>query len=156
MAYDEELAGRVRDLLAGVEVDEKKMFGGVAFMVSTHMECGIIRDDLMVRIDPDDRDRALERGATDMAPFSGHRPMRGMVMVPGSVVADDAELALWVDQSVAWARAQPPKRPKPATQSPERPKPARRTATSPVGAPKTARSGTGDQPTSQPSEGPRP
>lgn len=81
-------------------------------MVNTHMACGLIGDDLMVRVEAAEYDRALERGATSMTPFSG-RPMRGMVLVPGPLPTDDAELATWVDDAVGWAQAQPPKAPKP-------------------------------------------
>jgi TfoX/Sxy family transcriptional regulator of competence genes len=120
MAFDEVLAARVRDVVARLApVEEKRMFGGIAYMVNTHMACGLIGDDLMVRVGEDDYEPALDRGATEMTHFSG-RPMRGMVIVPGPVLVDDAELADWVGSAVAWAQAQPPKAPK-------TPKPARRT-----------------------------
>ena len=112
MAYDEQLAARVRAVLAErTDFDEKKMFGGLAFMVNTHMACGLIRDDLMIRVGKENYDDALSRGAQVMD-FSG-RPMRGMVMVPGPDVATDAPLATWVDEAVAFAQSEPPKKPKP-------------------------------------------
>lgn len=111
MPYDERLAARVRDALGDVAAEEKKMFGGVAFMVNTHMACGLIKDDLMVRVGPEGYDAALRRGAREMTVFSG-RPMRGMVLVPGGMLADDAELRDWVGQGVSWALAEPAKAPK--------------------------------------------
>ena len=81
MAYDEALAERMRELLAEMtDFDERKMFGGLAFMVNTHMACGIVADDLMVRVGKANHDAAINTGATEMT-FSG-RPMRGMVVVP--------------------------------------------------------------------------
>ncbi len=108
MAYDEDLAARVRDLLAPLsEFEERKMFGGLAFVVNTHMACGIVKDDLMVRVGKDGYDAALARGATEMD-FTG-RPMRGMVIVPGPQVGDELSLESWVAQAVAFAQTEPPK-----------------------------------------------
>ena len=89
------------------------MFGGLAFMVNTHMACGILGDDLMVRVGLEGYEQALARGARDMSEFSG-RPMRGMVIVPGDMVTSNAELADWVGAGVTWAKAQPPKPATPA------------------------------------------
>ena len=62
MAYDEGLAQRVRDLLDGrSDVDERRMFGGIAFLVAGNMACGVMKDDLMVRMAPDDAE-ALRAG----------------------------------------------------------------------------------------------
>lgn len=111
MAYDEGLAERVRaELVPHVDVDEKKMFGGLAFMVNTHMACGIIGDDLMVRVGKAGHDDALHRGAREMD-FTG-RPMRGMVIVAGEDLEDEV-LACWVEEAVALAVSLPPKPPKP-------------------------------------------
>ena len=114
MAYDEDLAQRVRDLLAPrSEFEERKMFGGLAFMVNTHMACGIIKEDLMVRVGKDGHDAALARGAREMA-FTG-RPMRSMVIVPGLQVGDDQGLEPWVVLAADFALSEPPKPPKPPT-----------------------------------------
>ncbi len=86
------------------------MFGGLAFMVNTHMACGLIRDDLMVRVGKANHEAALQRGAEVMA-FTG-RPMTSMVLVPGTLVEDDEVLERWVDEAVTFARSQPPKPPK--------------------------------------------
>ena len=114
MAYDEALAGRVRGALASrTDFEEKAMFGGLAFMVNTHMACGSVRDDLLVRVGKENHEAAIARGAREMD-VTG-RPMRGMVVVPGSALTTDKALDEWVDQAVAFARsdpAKPPKRPR--------------------------------------------
>lgn len=112
MAYDEALAARVRDALAArTQFVEQPMFGGLAFMVNTHMACGSMRDDLMVRVGKENHDDALARGAREMT-FTG-RPMRSMVIVSGAALTDDEVLEEWIDQSVLFAHSQPPKPPKP-------------------------------------------
>jgi len=113
VAYDEELAARVRDaLVERTDFTEKAMFGGLAFMVNTHMACGSMGDDLMVRVGKDNHDHAISRGAHEME-FTG-RPMRGLVVVPGSMLVTEQDLAEWVAEAVAFASSQPPKPPKPA------------------------------------------
>lgn len=112
MAYDDELARQVRAALAEqTEFVERKMFGGLAFMVNTHMSCGIIGADLMVRVGKDNHEAALSRGAQELE-FTG-RPMRGMVVVAASAVADPQILNDWVQTAVEFARSEPPKKPKP-------------------------------------------
>jgi TfoX/Sxy family transcriptional regulator of competence genes len=111
MAYDEALAARVRDALAArTEFTEQAMFGGLAFMVNTHMACGAMRDDLMVRVGKENHGEALARGAHEMA-FTG-RPMRSMVIVPAAALTDAEVLESWVDQAVRFAQSEPPKAPK--------------------------------------------
>jgi TfoX/Sxy family transcriptional regulator of competence genes len=109
VAYDEGLAGRARELLADLtDFDERKMFGGLAFMVNTHMACGIVGNDLMVRVGKDNHDAAITAGATEMD-FTG-RTMRGMVTVPADGVRGDTDLERWVVQAVDFARSEPPKK----------------------------------------------
>ena len=108
MAYDEDLADRVRELIAPLSAfEERNMFGGLAFMVNTHMACGIVKDDLMLRVGKDGHVAALARGAQEMD-FTG-RPMRGMVIVPGSQVVDESALDAWVALAVEFALSEPPK-----------------------------------------------
>jgi hypothetical protein len=114
MAYDEELADRVRDLVPP-GTPEVKMFGGLAFMVNTHMAVGLSRDGLLIRVD--DPDAALARGAEQM--MMGERTMTGFMRVPGSAVATDEALEGWVAPAVAEAQAKPPKPPK-APKTPRR------------------------------------
>ena len=110
MAYDVVLADRVRAELEGrVEFAEKAMFGGLAFLVNTHMACGVMGEDLMVRVGRQAHDDAIARGAQEMTKTG--RPMRGLVVVPGPTLDDDT-LAAWLEQAVRFAESEPPKVPK--------------------------------------------
>jgi TfoX/Sxy family transcriptional regulator of competence genes len=109
MAFDEELARRVRDVLAPrPELSERKMFGGIAFMIGGNMAVGVIEDDLMVRLDPADAERALTETNTRPMDFTG-RPMTGMVFVGSAGTDDDEELASWVDAGADFAASLPAK-----------------------------------------------
>lgn len=109
MAFDEALAERVREALAGrADVSERKMFGGIAFMVAGNMAVGILDDDLMVRLDPADAERALAQPHTRPMDFTG-RPMKGMVFVDSQGTASDDEIASWVDAGADFAASLPPK-----------------------------------------------
>jgi len=108
MAYDEALADRLRDALAGERgVTERKMFGGLAFMVGGHMACGIVKGELMLRLGAECADNALERPYVRPMDFTG-RPMSGMVFVELEGLRG-AALGLWVAQAVAFVRTLPPK-----------------------------------------------
>lgn len=105
MAYDETLAERIRDLLAeNSEVEEKKMFGGIAFLVSGKMGVGVSGDSLMVRIGKERHQDALGRPGVREFDMTG-RPMTGWVLVDPGAVATDADLRSWVDQGVEHARS---------------------------------------------------
>lgn len=107
MAYDEQLAARIRDVLAGEEgVTERKMFGGLAVMVDEHMACGVVGNDLMLRMGEDGSKRALERAHVRPMDFTG-RPLKGMVYVSPEGLRGRA-LRSWVEKAVAYARALPP------------------------------------------------
>ena len=109
MAYDEQLAERIRGALRGRDgVTERKMFGGIAFMVGGNMAVGVIRDDLMVRIGQDAHDAALAEPHVRIMDFAG-KPMKGMIYVGPEGVLSDPELARWVDAGAAFAAALPPK-----------------------------------------------
>ena len=86
MAYDRDLAERVRELITlRSDVTERKMFGGIAWMVGGNMACGVLGDELIVRLDPEDAERALAEPHTRPFDFTG-RPMRNMAMVaPGAL-----------------------------------------------------------------------
>lgn len=106
MVYSEDLADRIRAALSPrTPFDERKMFGGIAFMVNTHMALGVTRDDLMVRVGKDGMGAALERGGAVME--MGGRPMTGMILVDGRRVADPGELDAWVGTAVEHALADP-------------------------------------------------
>ncbi|MGW8565208.1 TfoX/Sxy family protein [Isoptericola sp. NPDC055881] len=113
MAYDEDLAARVRDAVGErADFTEQKMFGGLAIMVHTHMAVGVTRDELMVHVGTDGYDAALAAGAHELR--MGERIMRGMVGVPATVTADEDALRAWVHRGVDLALASPPKPAKPA------------------------------------------
>jgi TfoX/Sxy family transcriptional regulator of competence genes len=108
MAYDEQLAERIRDIVAGVEgVAERKMFGGLAVLVNGHMACGIVGDDLMLRLGAEGADEALERPHVRQMDFTG-RPLTGMVYVSPAGLRG-AALRGWVELAVAYASSLPPK-----------------------------------------------
>jgi len=109
VAFDERLADRVLTVLADVpELREQQMFGGVAFLVEGHMACGIVGNDLMLRLGQVGADRALDERHTRPMDFTG-RPMSTMVFVEPAGIATDGELARWIDQALAYVRSLPPK-----------------------------------------------
>lgn len=100
MPYDEKLAERVRRMLARHEgVTEKKMFGGISFMLHGNMCCGVLNDDLVVRISPERYAEAVAEPHARPMDFTG-RPLKGFIFVgPDGYRADEA-LEKWVE----WAR----------------------------------------------------
>jgi TfoX/Sxy family transcriptional regulator of competence genes len=109
MAFDEELADRVRNLLAPrPEVSERKMFGGIAFMVAGNMACGVLGEDLIVRLGEDEAEQALAEDGIRPFDFTG-RPMKTTVYVEPERTADDEGLAEWVEAGAGFAASLPPK-----------------------------------------------
>ena len=109
MAYDELLADRVREVLAPHDgTSERKMFGGIAFMLDGNMAVGIRGDELMVRVDKDHYDATLTEPHVGVMDFTG-RPMRGFVVVAAEGIAEDDDLAAWVDRGMDLAGSLPPK-----------------------------------------------
>ncbi len=109
MAYDEALAARARKALRGErDLAEKKMFGGLAFLLNGNMCCGILGDELMVRLDPGDAAKALREKDTRVFDMTG-RPMKGWIVVTAKGVAGDEALARWVGAGAAFAATLPPK-----------------------------------------------
>jgi TfoX/Sxy family transcriptional regulator of competence genes len=110
MAYDEELADRVRGLLLRhEEFAERKMFGGICFMLNGNMCCGVANDDLMVRLGPERGDAALGEAHVRPMDFTG-KPMRGYAYVDAAGTSDEVSLAGWVERCVAFCLTLPPKR----------------------------------------------
>ena len=109
MTYDLELADRLRKALARRKgVSEKKMFGGLSFMLDGNMCCGVVKGDLVVRVGPNHYKNALaERHARPMD-FTG-RPLRGMVYVGPEGCQTDKDLSKWVDRGVEFAASLPQK-----------------------------------------------
>ncbi len=107
VAYNEELAGRVRAALADrTDVEEKKMFGGLSFMVAGQMCCGVLKNDLVVRIEPAEFDNLVAQPHVRPFDFSG-RPMQGMVYVESSSLADPEVLQTWLHRGMACVAAHP-------------------------------------------------
>ncbi len=109
MAYDEGLAQRLREALADADgLTERRMFGGIAFMLGGNMAVGVTGDELMVRTGPDRYAEALAHPDARVFDMTG-RPVRGWVVVAPDGLADDAALGAWVEMGVAFARSLPPK-----------------------------------------------
>jgi TfoX/Sxy family transcriptional regulator of competence genes len=110
MAYDEELAGRLRQLLAGEsEVTEKKMFGGLAFLVQGNMAVAASgQGGVLVRVDPEQSEELVATSGARPMEMRG-REMRGWLRVEPDDVRTEQELAKWVDLGAAYARSLPAK-----------------------------------------------
>ena len=109
VAYDEVLADRVRDALAGQrEVEEKKMFGGIAFMVRGHMCCGVVKNDLMVRVGPARYEQALAEADAREMDFTG-RALKSMVYVGADSLESGARLEHWVRRALDFNATLPAK-----------------------------------------------
>lgn len=102
MAYDEVLAERVAQALGKVrKVEAKKMMGGLTFMVNAKMCLGIIKDGLLVRIDPEDREKALKKKGCRVMDFTG-RPMKGFVVVDPAGTKSEKDLAVWIAMALEY------------------------------------------------------
>jgi TfoX/Sxy family transcriptional regulator of competence genes len=110
MPYDEELVNRLRELLADEDaVTEKKMFGGLAFLIHGNMSVSASRTGgLLVRIDPDDTDSALGRAHAGRMKMGG-RTMDGWIIVAPAGLTTKRQLAAWVTRSVSFAKTLPRK-----------------------------------------------
>jgi TfoX/Sxy family transcriptional regulator of competence genes len=109
MAFDDRLAIRVRDVLAEVpDVSERRMFGGLAFLVGGHIACGIVGNDLVLRLGESGADAALDLPHVRPMDFTG-RPIRTMVYVAGEGIVAGSTLRRWVERAVEYVRALPPK-----------------------------------------------
>lgn|SRR5215207_8533678 len=109
MAYNEALADRIRELLAArADVSERKMFGGVAFMLAGNMVCGVLGEELIVRLDRDESEKALSEDGIRPFDFTG-KPMKGIVYVSPELTSDDAGLSEWVETGADYASSLPAK-----------------------------------------------
>ncbi len=109
MAYDEGLAQRIGDMLGEQPgLVEKKMFGGVGFMLHGNMACGVHKDSLIVRVGPERYDEAMKRPHTRPFDMTG-RPMKGWVMLAADGYEADDDLSSWVQQGIEFALSLPPK-----------------------------------------------
>jgi TfoX/Sxy family transcriptional regulator of competence genes len=109
MAYDELLAQRIRESVAQIPgFSEKKMFGGVGYMLKGNMACGVNGSDLIVRVGPDQYEEVLALPVTKPFDMTG-RPMKGWITVSDRDLLDDSDLEHWVRRGVEFALTLPPK-----------------------------------------------
>ncbi len=110
MAYDEELAQRIRDMLVGQRgVTEKKMFGGLAFLVGGNMAIAASgQGGALVRVDPAQSDRLVSSSKAEVAVMRG-RPMDGWLRVASEHLKTERQLAKWVELGTTYARSLPKK-----------------------------------------------
>lgn len=117
MSYDESLADRVRTALAGRgDVIEKRMFGGLAFLVRGHMCCGVLGSDLVVRVGPASYPAALKEPHAREMDFTG-RPLKGLVYVGKYGIGSDGSLRRWVDRGLEFVASLPRKQSSPGAKS---------------------------------------
>ena len=123
MAYDQHLANRVRRVLASRrDIQEKAMFGGLAFLLRGNMCCGLVESRLMVRVAPESYDILLQEPDVLPMDFTG-KPIRGFLYVEPAGVASGPALRKWVGRAIAFAKNLPPKtrpRPVPVPVKPEK------------------------------------
>ena len=108
MAYNLKLAERVRDQLDGMPYVEKKMFGGVGYLLHGNMACGVIKDDLIVRIDPQEQPALLKKPHVKLFDMTG-RPMKGWLVVEPDGIKTAKQLGTWVRLGIEFALTLPPK-----------------------------------------------
>jgi TfoX/Sxy family transcriptional regulator of competence genes len=109
MAFDEKLAGRIRAYLGNdTRVAERKMFGGIIFLLQGNMCCGVHRNALIARLGPEEAGRALSEPHTRVFDLTG-RPMKAWVLVDPQGLTTAAQLGKWVNRAAKWAGSLPPK-----------------------------------------------
>lgn len=109
MAFDDALAYRLNEIYGAIPgVVDKKMFGGLVFMVNGHMSCGIVNDTLMARVGPDLYEKTLGRPYARPMDFTG-KPMKGFVYVAPEGFESNEELMSWVQLSLDFVMSLPPK-----------------------------------------------
>jgi TfoX/Sxy family transcriptional regulator of competence genes len=109
MAYDEGTAQRLREVFGErKDVTEKKMFGGIAFMVRGNMCCGVIGETLMARVGPEQYDHALTRSHAREMDFTG-KPMKGFVQIDPAGFESDEDLKSWVELCEIFLKTLPAK-----------------------------------------------
>jgi TfoX/Sxy family transcriptional regulator of competence genes len=107
VVYNEALARRVRIVLAAQpEVEEKRMFGGLSFMVGGQMCCGVLKDDLVVRVGSEQFDEVLAQPDVRPFDFTG-RPSTGMVYVASTGLSSEQVLRVWVQHGLNYVKAHP-------------------------------------------------
>lgn len=108
MAYNTKLAERIRSQLDNMPFVERKMFGGVGFLLNGNMACGVNKDDLIVRVDPERHGALLKKPHIKPFDLTG-KPMKGWLLVGGDGVKTDKQLSAWVKEGVEFASTLKPK-----------------------------------------------
>ena len=109
MAYDDDLADRLRLLLEGQQLTEKKKFGGLAFLLNVHMAVAVSgQGGVMVRVDPAETEALLKEPGAGPFEMQG-RSMKGWLRVDAAALGDDAVLRTWAERGLAYAGTLPPK-----------------------------------------------
>jgi len=102
MAYDEKLANRIREKLADLaNIEEKAMMGGLTFMYNGKMCVGIIKDELMCRIDPEQHETVMEKPGCRMMDFTA-KPMKGYYLIDETGMKTQADFDYWIDLALAF------------------------------------------------------
>jgi TfoX/Sxy family transcriptional regulator of competence genes len=119
MAYDEGLAERIRSVLQDERgISEKKMFGGIAFLLNGHMFIGTAKGDLMVRVGPERYEESLKQRHARPMDFTG-KPMRGYIFVSPKGISEDAELERWIRMGLTFTATLPEKKKTPKSKMPK-------------------------------------
>ena len=101
MPYNEKLADKIRTALAGTEnLTEKKMFGGIAFMVNDKMCIGVDKDDIMLRCEKEETDELLKMKGARVFDLSGGRPMKGWLLVGQEGTKSKKDFGWWLDKAI--------------------------------------------------------
>jgi TfoX/Sxy family transcriptional regulator of competence genes len=109
MAYSKSLAARIRELLARRNgIAEKRMFGGIAFMLYGNMLAGVWKDSLIARLGPDEGEKALSQANVSKFDVTG-RPMKGWVMVEPDGIENDGQLVDWIERAARFVATLPVK-----------------------------------------------
>lgn len=108
MAYDLKLAERIRSKLDKTPFIEKKMFGGVGFLLNGNMACGVNKANLIVRIDPEKQNALLKKPHAKPFDLTG-KPMKGWLVVEAEGVKTEKQLSAWVKEGVEFASTLPAK-----------------------------------------------
>ena len=109
MAFDADLAGRIRDhLVSRQNIEDKKMFGGVGFLLNGNMLVGVWKNTLIARIGPDAYAEALLEPYVHEFDITG-KPMKGWVMIEPPGITDDEQLAIWIERAMTFVKSLPGK-----------------------------------------------
>jgi TfoX/Sxy family transcriptional regulator of competence genes len=108
MAYDLKLADRIRSELSGIPIVEKKMFGGVGFLLNGNLACGVNKNDLIVRVDPEKHSALLKKPHVHPFDMTG-RPMKGWLVVEAEGVKTVKQLSRWLKEGLEFASTLPEK-----------------------------------------------